>query len=415
MSRLVSRGYSAADASAFVARSSRSHNVRWRASAHKWTEGGGELDLLDDVPLVGGTLTLDASDPVRRRLTLNVGGGAGLTPTTSDDPLVPFGQFVRLFVRIDRDDGTWFPWLKMGEFPIVSYVYERPSEAATVEASDYAQRVDEFLHLINRSYGGMTVTAAIKRCVDDALPDRAYAVHASAKADGGKVQNYVAQSGDGRWSTATAIADKKGVETFFDWNGDLVIRDSITSANDTSPPSVGPDIGTIADPVAILHDGVGGNLIGTTSTLSRDGGCNLVQINLHPAKRKKSDPDNDADKVQHVTAEETDAATRWGDVFGYLPIVQNRNVHQVTAQVRNDYQDRAETTLYRRGGVVRYIDLDAVGVYWLEPDDKVRIVQHGPDRTESHFVQAVTFDLGGRTPVRIRTRQAHTQLVAGVL
>jgi hypothetical protein len=138
-----------------------------------------------------------------------------------------------------------------------------------------------------------------------------------------------------------------------------------------------------------------------------------VQWNLHPAKRKSSNPDDDADKVQHVTAEETDLATRWGDVFGYLPIVQNRNVHRVTAQVRGDYQDRANAMLYRRGGIVRYIDLDAVGVYWLEPDDKLRIVQSNPDRTESHFVQAVTFDLSGRSPVRVRTRQAHTQLTTG--
>ena len=64
---------------------------------------------MEDIPIVGGTLVMDSSDQVRRRLTLEIGAGAELEPRTWQDPLVPFGQFIILWCSIDRADGTLFP------------------------------------------------------------------------------------------------------------------------------------------------------------------------------------------------------------------------------------------------------------------------------------------------------------------
>jgi hypothetical protein len=213
MSRLTSRGYSSGDATAFVDRSSRSHR-RWKVTAHKWTEGAANSSP-HDVPIVGGTLALDASDPVRRRLTLNVGGGGGTRAPDVRRPPRPVRSVRETVLRIDRDDGSWFPWLKMGEFHRVVRVREA-SQAATVEGVGLrATRRRVPLHLINQvvwrddRHGRDQALMCRRR----RLPDRAYAVRLG-EGRRGKVTNYVAQAGDGRWSTATSIADRKGVETF---------------------------------------------------------------------------------------------------------------------------------------------------------------------------------------------------------
>jgi hypothetical protein len=412
MAKLTSRGYSAADQSDFISRSAQPHTLQWKASAYRWT-GTGVQTLLDDIPLTGGTLTLDSSEVTRRQLTLEIGGGEDLVPKTSTDPLVPFGQFIRLWNRIDRFDGTWFPWLMQGEYPILSYVYERPSLIATVECQDLSSRVNEFLHLNKHKYAGMTVAGAIKDMVSTALPNKLITLHATNGSQGARVKNYVADTGVGRWDAATDLADKHGYETFFDSAGDLIIRDAITRDDDDIVPGTGPDIGSVSSPVAVIHDSNGGTLVGLTATVTREGGCNKVRFNLHGTvtkrakkqdKKKKGIETVDVDWNAAVEAEDTaaDSAVRWGDTFGYLPIVRDYNLHKIEAGDKAAYQQRAESMLHRRRGVIRYLDFDVAGGYWVEPDDKVS-VRYG-SRDEDHFIQSVEFDLAGQTPTRMRTR-----------
>jgi hypothetical protein len=383
------------------------------ARCYRWLPGGGEELLLDDVPITGGTLTLDASDPVRRRLSLQLGDAP--VPQTYLDPLVPFGQYLKLWVTIDRSDGTWFPWLKQGEYPIQSYVFERPSRAATVEAVDYSGRVDEYLYLAKRNYAGATVAGAIKSMVDDALPNRVASTDPSNIWDTAtttKVLNYAVTPGGGRWQAAVELAARKGAECFFNWNGDLVIRRALSDADDITGPSNGPDIGTNTNPVLRISDGPAGNMVAMTATVTRDGGCNRVELILNPTatqrgKAKKPPPPEYT--TRHVHAEVTDGPAKWGDVFGYLPIVISADVFKTTPAVLNQYQGRANGIKKRRRGVVRYIDLDVVGAYWAEPDDHVQLTWKedtpGVTRTEDHYVAAVTFDLSGQAPTRVTTRQ----------
>lgn len=403
MSRLTSRGFTQDDAEAFMARSREPHTLQWKADAYRYTAGTAAL-LMEGIPIVSGRLTLDSSDTTRRRLSLEVGGGDVLVPEDSTDPLVPFGQVVFLWVRLDLSDGTWSPWLKMGEYPIITHVYERPSQVTTVEAADYSHVVDEFLHLSKKGYGNRSLKAAIVDMVEQALPNRAFAVQATAAAQQNKITNYTAEAGAGRWETATDLAAIKGHETFFDANGDLIIRGDVTDDNDDVIPGVGPDIGTVSDPVAVINDGPSGNLVAMTATLTREGACNGVVINIHETKRRTGD---DRKNVQ-VQVVESSGAAAWGDQFGRIPIVDERSVKTITDGVVSDQKSRAKRMLHRRRGVVRYIDLDATGLYWIEPDDKVTVrwgSGTATERSENHFVQRVEFDLSGRNPIRIKTRQ----------
>jgi hypothetical protein len=415
MSRLTSRGtnqkslYSSTDATAFMARATGPHTLRWKATVHRWiSSSGAEETLMKDVPIVGGTLTMDSSDQIRRKLTLDIGGSKELEPLSSNDPLVPFGQFIRLYLTIDRADGTFFPWLRMGEFQIQSYVFERPSQIATVEAVDHSGVVNEFLHERKKSYGNRTLTSAVDEMVRAALPNSAYTLNAHSTARTTKVLTWVADAASPRWEEAVKLAESKGFDLFFDWAGDLILRPNLGDGQDDIVPENGPDVGTKSNPIMTIRDEEGGTLIGMTATVSRDGACNGVFINIHEtadqksktkqARAKRGDPRMD---VQVKALAASTSPVGYGDRFGRVPIVIEKNVVQITDAIVTQQQSRARTLLSRRRGLVRYIDFAMLGGYHLEPDDKVKIQFDG--REEDHYVQAITFDLrGGATKVRTR-------------
>lgn len=421
MSRLTGRGFTTSEANAFEARCVEPHVTQWRANCYK----GSDL-IAEDVPVVGGTLTLDSSDPVRRKLTIEIGGGERWAPVSSNSPLVPFGQRITLWCRIDLPDGSWSPWLKQGEYHIVTHSFERPSLIATVDCVDLSGAVDEYKFLQQKSWIGHTVRNSVVQMVQEALPNKVFSVDASNSAETTTVSSFVADSGMGRWEASTTLAFTKGHECFFDSNGDLVIRHDVTDDNDESIPGNGPDIGTVTNPIATLRDGNNGNIIGMTATTTREGGCNGVRINLHSSvpkkKRRKKNRDKkpewrDAPINAHITELQVGGPVDWGDTFGRIPIVIDRDVKDLKkwgqggAETWNEmqaaYTARARHLLHRRRGVVRYIDLDCVPLYWLEPDDKVnlkwRVGEDNDVRVESHYAQMVEFDLAGG-PMRVRTR-----------
>jgi hypothetical protein len=197
----------------------------------------------------------------------------------------------------------------------------------------------------------------------------------------------------------------------------------------------------VSNPAAVIADGAGGNLVALTVGLTREGAVNGVFVNLHEtvskilAARKveeadtgtvEPDPDDvladggapvpdddpesppvpDRDPAKPEVSIQVKALGTgpilWGDKFGRQNIVLDRNVKRINPAVINAQRRRAKRLLNRRGGVIRSVDLDAVGLYWLEPDDKVRLKYDG--RTEAHYVASVEFDLSGEEPARVRTR-----------
>lgn len=433
MSRLSSRpDYNATNAARFEKRCSESHEVEWKANVYR----GDEL-IEEDLPVIGGSLVLDSSDPIRRRLRLEV-GGEEFAPRTRSSPLVPFGQRIVLWVRIDEANGTdWFPWLKMGEFHIVTHTFERPSKITTVECVDMSGAVDEVLFLRRRSFVDQTIRHAIQSVCEEAVPDYIFGIDSSdaSNDDDRALKNYVSEAGQGRWEACTQMARRRGHEVFFDANGDLIIRHDVTDDNDESIPGNGPDIGMVSDPIAIITDETNGNLVGMTATVSRQGGCNGVRINLHstvPKKVRKQADRESADPVEWRTAPisafaqelQEEGPVRWGDMFGKLPIVIERNIKDLKkwsdggaetwSNAQQDAHADAKRILHRRRGVTRYLDLHVLPLYWLEPDDRVRIRWHefedDPDyrvTQEAHFVQRIEIPLAAEQagPMVLRTRQ----------
>jgi hypothetical protein len=465
VARLTDRGFTQAEADEFAERCSGSHTLKWTADVFRW-QGGELVQIYDDLPIVGGTLSLDGSDPTRRRLTMDIAGGEELVPDDPDDPTAPFGQIVKAWLHVDRADGSWFPRLKQFEGPIQTTTVEWPSLTQTVECADYSWLIDAFLYEKKVSYNNKTVRQAIQDIVRDAIPDSAFFIQSPDDANSVRVEPHtVSEAGQGRWDMAQTIAAARGYDTYFNHNGNLVIKKAVTNNSDdveTIPSSGGPDIGTVSDPAGVIKDGPGGNLVALTVGATREGAINGVFVNVHEtvsqtlAARKKreaetgtkeDDPDYDPDwddvlrgddpppdvaepgnpdlengdpevpKIPNPKAGDPRVnvqvkalavgATKWGDRYGRQSLVLERNVKRINDNVINAQIHRAKRLLHRRGGVIRSVDMDVVGAYWVEPDDKVKLKYAG--RSENHFVASVEIDLAGEEPTRIRTRSLTTK------
>lgn len=419
MGKLTARGWAtrtpvidAAEAQAFMDRCQQSHAAQWKLDVSRW-EDGENVTLAVDVPVVGGSLIIDSSDPIRRSATLECGVGEAWFPDDRDSPLVPFGQWVALYVRIDRQGGGWFPWLKLMEGPIQTNVFERPSLITTIEVTDASQTVDDFLYLKRRSYAaGRTLKSITKEVVDDALPTALYTVRASDHATFTELAKpFHVDAGESRWDAVQRLlgarAGHQPQEAFFDGLGDLIIRRDITDEDDATwnPSEPGPDIGTVQDPVAVLRDGIGGNVVGTTASLTRDGAVNATQINLTAVvnRRRKGAAHAIHKELWYSTGARAGGTIAYGDSFGRLPLVETTSVDKLTAKLKQAADRKAQRLLTRRRGLIKYLDLDTLPLYWVEPDDKVRVQVGG--RTEHHYVQRVELPLDG-SPMRIRTRIA---------
>lgn len=415
MGHLTKRGWSAktphitsADAAEFKARCRESHTARWSADVTRWN-GTTDVTLAEDIPITGGTLTLDAGDQIRRQLTMTVGGGDEWEPTAANDPLPPWGQRVHLYVRVDRRGGGWFPPLKVFTGPIRENVFERPSLITTLTCADPGSTLHEYLHVRRKGYGGQTLEDAVGDMVNAALPAGLYDVEASDTAGTTDVETYVADAGQSRLEAANEVAGKWGHEVFFDWAGDVVIRRDLTDDDDDTwdPSEAGPDIGDVARPVAVFADNEGGNLIGTTVSLSREGSVNGVAVNLDALRKPVGDTDADLHWNHLETA---GGSIAWGDVFGRIPMVETRDVHRITSTLMDRQTKRAKKLLKRRRGMVQFVDFDALPSYWVEPDDRVALTINGYDA--DYYLERIEFDLTGDA-MRCRTRVLTTPRLDG--
>ena len=404
MGHLTKRGWSAktphissTDAAEFRDRCRESHTARWSADVTRWN-GTTTATLAEDIPITGGKLTLDSGDQIRRQLSMTVGGGEEWEPTAANDPLPPWGQRIHLYVQVDRRGGGWFPKLKLFTGPIRENIFERPSLITSLECADPGSTLHEYLHVRRKGYGGQTLVEAIGAMADAALPGAAYDIEASTGATTQEVETFVADAGQSRLEAANEVAGRWGYEVFFDWAGDVVIRRDLTDEDDASwdPSEAGPDIGDVARPVARFRDEEGGNLIGTTTSLSREGSVNGVAVNLDALRKAQG-----TDDLHWNHLETAGGSIAWGDVFGRIPLVETKDVHKITVAMEDRQTQRAKKLLKRRRGMVQFVDFDALPSYWVEPDDRVEVSING--RTADYFLERIELDLTGDA-MRCRTR-----------
>lgn len=217
---------SSAQAQELKARCQMSHTAHYVADVTRFRNVGGVptiQTLATDIPITGGTLSMDSSDPIRRRLSMTVAGGTdwdsgesgwgdvGWEPDDAAAPLTPFGQWVHLYVILDKVGGGHFPRFKMFCGPIRSNVWERPSQIMTVECTDPSQTVQDYLHLRRRTYKDRTIKNVVSTLVNDALPGALYNVDANTRSETATIKRYTAEAGEPRWDAILEMAGRQNL------------------------------------------------------------------------------------------------------------------------------------------------------------------------------------------------------------
>jgi len=428
MSKLTKRGFTQKQADAFVDRLSASHSTSFRARAKRWQGGqvnvwtdrgwipaGNSPSDIIDIAVTDGTFTSDSTDPYRQSLTIETPTEANdqvWAPSGSNRPLAVFGQWIELFVRIDFDDGSWSPWLKLGEFPIIETAVSTPGKSVFVRCGSWASRVDEFLLTkpIGKNYfakaggGYLTRADAVKKLVEEALPDQLFTVQTDAEGGKDYGEDFQLQQGTGRWSAVQQLLDRPGLEAFFAADGNLVIRQDRT--DDDSDVLVGPDPGTIGSPVATIRDGQGGTLLGATAKTSREGSANGIVVTVTPVGKRPKNPTNpEVWRTRYAEAHVESGSVAWGGTFGKVPIIgRERKVPKATDAAMTDALQSARRILRKRKGVVRQLTLDALPLWHIEADDLIRVEYSGTQGAEIHYVERVSFGLRPDSTMSITTR-----------
>ena len=402
---------------AFKARATESHTREWQVRSYRWDPAAGVITpmlltlpggkTVANIPVTSGEIVADSTDPHRRRLSMVVPGEEWI-PDTPDHPLAPFGQYLDVRVRLDLPDGGHTPWLVMGQFPITGHSVERPGGLSTVTAGDWSTRVNEYGFAYNHSWKGKSRVEAIRQVVDDALPGRVYQVHATANAAKNLTEEQgQITAGTGRWDFVHHVCELTAIEAFFDRFGDLVIRNEIVDY-EGYVPGAGADIGSETNPVAHLVEGPRGSIVALSPSVSRENAANGVFIQVKPTQSGKGS----AYRAQMAKAVTSSGPATFGDRFGRITLHRTKEVAKVTAEVMESQRRHAAGLLSRRQGVIRRLLIEALPLWWLDPDDRVNVTwrQRMPDntervRTETHYVESVAFPFEPDGLMRLATRQ----------
>lgn len=374
-----------------VSTSRQTHVFRVRVDAYR-----GATRIAADLPVLSGSVTLDASSPTYRSARLEIVGEEWTRtwyPTTPSSPLAPFGQHLVIRRGIVLPDER-VEWTSFGQFPIQEVVTRRPTGIVEVEAGDWSNRVDEYGFTFEDKPRNPRATpprptmptplAEIQRLITDAVVTPPAWVH-DGTLDGktiDKDQTYTV--GASRWAAVREIANSDGADVWFQDDGSVGIKRAL----DRLAPKTTPD-------AWLVVGGDKGSVTEIREIVSREGAVNGVIVRREGRSTKSTkDPKPLTGKAYST------GGIAWGDTFGRLPYVVSESWGTKTQAA---VDERARTLLEQRQGVSRTVELDALPQPWIRPRNTVE-VRYLDGRVERHLVQSVTHPLTGAGDMKVRTR-----------
>lgn len=320
----------------------------------------GGVKLETDIPIAGGSVSVDESSQVRRTLSLEV-ADPSLDPVNTDSLLTPFGSelHVRTGIRYPEGDTELVP---VGVFGIESVSRGGVGETTSVNATDRARAVAEYRLL-------RPLNIAADRPVVDYIAEIVHYVNASWDVydltNSSEYTNAVTVESE-RWDAIELLADSIGAEVFFDPEGVCIIREVPTDLTEESVWSVAAgDLGTLGDvATGINRERVYNGVVATGET----------QDETPPPTSfvyQKSGP------------------FRWGGPFGKVPRFYASPLLKTTNQTRL----AAGTILARSTGYAQRITPTVIRNPALDVGDVITVVM--PDGTNHvQIVSKLSFSLG---------------------
>lgn len=356
----------------------------------------GATVLYSGVPIIDGSITVAASSPCRRTLSLTVAPrlvtGAytdrSSLPDSPDHPLAAYGQELHISYGVVYTDDT-VEWLQAGVFRIDS-AHGSITDGEAVQITGRSREaflIDARFHA-PRTFVGPSTIALIDTLVHEVLPSVEVVVSTSRDA-----RVPTTTYSEDRWGTITSLAETIGAVVYADAWGRFVIADAPT---------------TTGEPAWTVRAGEGGVLVRASSSTSRDGVFNAVVV------RGESPSGDSAPSFAVAYDDDPTSPTRYGDphagAFGQVPRFESYPT--ITS-----YQQALTTArglLAQSVGAASTLEASSVPNPALEPGDLIHVI---PDPTDpagsvrAHIVDGYTLSLraGAEFPIRTRdVRQVRT-------
>jgi hypothetical protein len=347
-----------------------SHSINVRATAFT-----AALGVQANLPVSGGSVTVDGTSQVRREATITIADPT-LWPANPLDMLSVIGSelSIEYGIVIPGQGTEWIPLIRGGISKAARTIPVDNNGGVTLSIVDRSARVAEDRLLAPTQVGGgsTTVVQAITALVQDAFP----AVVVVDKTGSSAIAPVLDIDKD-RWAAVEQLADSIAAECFFDQVGQLVVRPQPTLADPT---------------VWVVGTGRSGVLVRRSDEQTRD-----LVYNAVVASGARTDGTT-APVTVTVTDSDPASPTYWGGPFGKKPRFYSSPLLTTTLQATT----AAQALLERVRGMQASVSLEALCNPALEAGDVVLV--KGASTREAHILDKVTVPLDPRTTQQLSTR-----------
>ena len=253
------------------------------------------LSTDEQLPVLEGSVTLDANAEIRGTCDLRIAYDGTRVPVDKDSELAPFGNEIQLYRGIEYPDGET-ELVSLGIYLIQqTKVSDVGSELAlSVSGLDRAKRyVDaQFTEPYDVPSASNPITV-----IEEVL-EAAYPLESDFPVTTLETPHLIAQEGENRWAFAQGIAKWLGRDLYFNGDGVCVTR--------TIAPR-GPSLFT-------LSEGAGGTLLSVDADWDREPAFNWAIVSGENVGETGAIPRGEAKD------EDADSPTYWAGDFGPKPI-----------------------------------------------------------------------------------------------
>lgn len=345
-----------------------SHTMRVQVNAYR----GGVL-LASNLPVQGGSVSVDYNSQIRRTLSLTVGDPAWDPGTNATAALAPFGSELEVKRGIRFPDGT-VEWVPLGWFRVQESSGAQGASSVSVTAADRSSAVqDARFTAVRASNTALTIPAQIAALITEVLPTVTV-----TNLSGSTSATPAVFWEEDRWQAIDELAKSIGCVCYFKPDGNAVIE----------------KMPAVTNPVQWQVDaGQQGVMVTAETSVTREGTYNAVVAS-------GENSGDTAPVAATVTDNDATSPTYWGGPFGQKPRFYVSPLITTAQQAT----DAATSMLGQVRGLARQLTLSSVPNPALEAGDVIRVVF--PDGTgETHLIDQfeVPLEPAGAMPMQTRS------------
>lgn len=333
----------------------------------------------DEFEVLNGTITLDATAAVRRRLSVTLRLPDRLMPTAGGDAFAPFGNELRVTTTVIIDNGATVD-IPLGVFRISApKTVDRKGRTVQITGYDRSRSIARARMTAPRTIlAGQNYVTAIKALIDSRMANLVWSAVPTTYIT--PLINVDIQADP--WDKATDMATSIGYELYIDGYGGPVLR-----------PEPDP---TTVPPVASYEEGATATILSLESNLSDEPGYNIAVV--------IGQPSSGAPVFAVRSDDNPNSATFSKGPYGQVPTFLKSQY--IATQAQADAAAVAE--LRRVLGIAERVTFTAVPHPALEVGDAIRLRRAASRVDDVYVIESIAFPLRHTDDMTVVARRRKT-------